>query len=67
MFQNLLICGPLFLLLVQQGNPKGVELSYLALDSTKIITEQVNPLKIDFSGNNDFISYLPLNHIAESE
>ena len=47
------------------GNPKGVELSYLALDSTKIITEQVNPLKIDFSGNNDFISYLPLNHIAE--
>ena len=47
------------------GNPKGVELSYLALDSTKIITEQVNPLKVDFSGNNDFISYLPLNHIAE--
>lgn len=47
------------------GNPKGVELSFLALDETKIITEQVNPLKIDFSGNNDFISYLPLNHIAE--
>ena len=47
------------------GNPKGVELSYLALDSTKIITEQINPLKIDFSGNNDFISYLPLNHIVE--
>ena len=47
------------------GNPKGVELSYLTLDSTKIITEQVNPLKIDFSGNNDFISYLPLNHIVE--
>lgn len=47
------------------GNPKGVELSYLALDSTKIITEQVNPLKIDFFGNNDFISYLPLNHIVE--
>ena len=47
------------------GNPKGVELSYLALDSTKIITEQIHPLKIDFSGNNDFISYLPLNHIVE--
>lgn len=47
------------------GNPKGVELSFLALDQTKIITEQVNPLKIDFSGENDFISYLPLNHIAE--
>ena len=31
------------------GNPKGVMLSYLALDETKIITEQVNPLKIDFS------------------
>lgn len=47
------------------GNPKGVELSYLTLDETKIITEQVNPLKIDYSGNNDFISYLPLNHIVE--
>jgi long-subunit acyl-CoA synthetase (AMP-forming) len=47
------------------GNPKGVKLSYLTLDSTKIITEQVNPLKVDFSGNNDFISYLPLNHIVE--
>ena len=47
------------------GNPKGVQLSYLTLDQTKIITEQVNPLKVDFSGNNDFISYLPLNHIAE--
>ena len=47
------------------GNPKGVKLSYLSLDSTKIIIEQVNPLKVDFSGNNNFISYLPLNHIAE--
>ena len=47
------------------GNPKGAELSYLALDSTKIVTEQVNPLKVNFSGNNDFISYLPLNHIVE--
>lgn len=47
------------------GNPKGVKLSYLALDQTKIIIQQVNPLKIDFSGNNDFISYLPLNHIVE--
>ena len=47
------------------GNPKGVELSYLTLDSTKIITEEVNPLKVDFSGKNDFISYLPLNHIVE--
>ena len=47
------------------GNPKGVKLSYLALDETKNITENVNPLKVDFSGENDFISYLPLNHIVE--
>ena len=30
------------------GNPKGVKLSYLALDSTKIITEHVNPLNVAF-------------------
>jgi long-chain acyl-CoA synthetase len=47
------------------GNPKGVMLSYLANDMTKVITEDSNPLKIDFSGDNDFISFLPLNHIAE--
>jgi long-subunit acyl-CoA synthetase (AMP-forming) len=47
------------------GNPKGVKLSYFAIDQTKNITENENPLKVDFSGNNSFISYLPLNHIAE--
>ena len=47
------------------GNPKGVKLSYFAVDETKNVTEKENPLKVDFSGNNSFISYLPLNHIAE--
>jgi len=47
------------------GNPKGVKLSYYAIDETKNITLKENPLKVDFSGNNSFISYLPLNHIAE--
>ncbi len=47
------------------GNPKGVVLTYLALDKTKVIHSQSNPLKVDFKGNNQFISYLPLNHIAE--
>ena len=47
------------------GNPKGVMLSYFANDMTKVLTEETNPLKIDFSGDNDFISFLPLNHIAE--
>ena len=40
-------------------------LSYLANDMTKVITEDSNPLKVNFSGDNDFISFLPLNHIAE--
>ena len=47
------------------GDPKGVVLTYLALDKTKVIHSQSNPLKVDFEGNNQFISYLPLNHIAE--
>jgi len=47
------------------GNPKGVKLSYYAIDETKNITLNENPLKVDFLGNNSFISYLPLNHIAE--
>ena len=47
------------------GDPKGVVLTYLALDKTKVIHSQSNPLKVDFRGNNEFISYLPLNHIAE--
>ena len=47
------------------GDPKGVKLSYFAIDETKNITEKENPLKVDFSGDNSFVSYLPLNHIAE--
>jgi long-subunit acyl-CoA synthetase (AMP-forming) len=47
------------------GTPKGVKLSYYAIDETKNITLNENPLKVDFLGNNSFISYLPLNHIAE--
>ena len=34
------------------GNPKGVKLSYYAIDETKNITLKENPLKVDFSGNN---------------
>ena len=44
---------------------KGVVLTYETLYNTKRITEDGNPLKVDFSGNNDFISYMPLNHIFE--
>ena len=47
------------------GDPKGVVLTYLALDKTKVIHSQSNPLKVNFNGKNQFISYLPLNHIAE--
>ena len=47
------------------GDPKGVVLTYETLYNTKRITEDGNPLKVDFSGNNDFISYMPLNHIFE--
>ena len=47
------------------GDPKGVVLTYLALDKTKVIHSKSNPLKVNFNGNNQFISYLPLNHIAE--
>ena len=47
------------------GTPKGVVLSYGANDETKILTQDSNPLKINFDGENHFFSYLPLNHIAE--
>lgn len=47
------------------GNPKGVVLDFLANDKTAVLTMESNPLKVDFNGNNDFFSYLPLNHIAE--
>lgn len=47
------------------GTPKGVVHDYARLDSTKIVTEESNPLDISFTGENRFFSYLPLNHIAE--
>ena len=47
------------------GTPKGVMLKYLAPSSLLESTRVNNPLKLDFDGNNDFFSYLPLNHIAE--
>tara|TARA_B110000467_G_scaffold162798_1_gene186999 strand:+ start:922 stop:2586 length:1665 start_codon:yes stop_codon:yes gene_type:complete len=47
------------------GDPKGVVLTYETLYNTKKITEDGNPLKVDFSGKNDYISYMPLNHIFE--
>lgn len=47
------------------GDPKGVVLTYETLFNTKRITEDGNPLKVDLSGKNRFISYMPLNHIFE--
>jgi len=48
------------------GNAKGVMLTYQAIDGIKVVLDDPNnPLGIHHDGNNDFISYLPLNHIFE--
>ena len=47
------------------GTPKGVMLKHLAPAALMESTRTNNPLKLDFDGNNDFFSFLPLNHIAE--
>ena len=48
------------------GNAKGVMLTYQAIDGIKVVLDDPNnPLGIIHDGNNDFISYLPLNHIFE--
>lgn len=48
------------------GNPKGVMLTYQAIDGIKVVLDDPNnPLGISHDGNNDFLSYLPLNHIFE--
>ena len=48
------------------GNPKGVMLNYQAIDGIKVVLDDPNnPLGIKHDGNNEFISYLPLNHIFE--
>ena len=41
-------------------------LTYQAIDGIKVVLDDPNnPLGIKHTGNNDFISYLPLNHIFE--
>ncbi len=47
------------------GTPKGVMLNHRAPAELMEATKPRNVLKLDFNGNNDFFSYLPLNHIAE--
>ncbi len=47
------------------GTPKGVMLKYSAPAELMESTKGRNVLKLDFGGNNEFFSYLPLNHIAE--
>ena len=48
------------------GNSKGVMLKYRSIDGIKsVLSEPDNPLGIRHDGNNNFVSYLPLNHIFE--
>ena len=48
------------------GTPKGVMLNYRILDEAGKTIEVANPLKIDIEGGeNHYLSFLPLNHIAE--
>ena len=47
------------------GTPKGVVLTYNALEETKWSAEELNPPQVSYEGDNRFFSYLPLNHIAE--
>ena len=48
------------------GTPKGVVLDFEIVQATwNLFDKNHNPLEIDFSGNNSWFSYLPLNHIAE--
>lgn len=47
------------------GTPKGVVLTYGALQSTEQVIEDNNHLQVSLDGDNQFFSFLPLNHIAE--
>ncbi|NRB50232.1 MAG: AMP-binding protein [Saprospiraceae bacterium] len=47
------------------GTPKGVVLTYGALQSTEQVIEDNNHLQVSLEGDNQFFSFLPLNHIAE--
>ena len=47
------------------GTPKGVMLRHTAQAELLKATADSNRLKLDINGNNRFMSFLPLNHIAE--
>lgn len=47
------------------GTPKGVVLTYDAIEQSKWSVLELNPTKTDLYGDNRYFSYLPLNHIAE--
>lgn len=49
------------------GTPKGVMLNYGNLSSLleMVTDDEGNPLELSREGDNEFFSYLPLNHIAE--
>ena len=47
------------------GTPKGVVLTFGAIEATKLIFEHENTLDVSKDGDNHFFSFLPLNHIAE--
>ena len=47
------------------GTPKGVMHDYNNVFECIDLNVQHNPCNLDLDGNNRFLSYLPLNHIAE--
>ncbi|WP_116107805.1 AMP-binding protein [Lewinella sp. IMCC34191] len=47
------------------GTPKGVMLSVENQIALMRELHDENPLKMDYSGNNRYFSFLPLNHVAE--
>lgn len=48
------------------GTPKGVMIKYKTIDEGAVAIHETNPLAMDQTGgNNQFFSFLPLNHIAE--
>ncbi|MEO1653643.1 MAG: AMP-binding protein [Bacteroidota bacterium] len=47
------------------GTPKGVMHPYKSATSLLDSTKVNNPFRLDFNGDNEFFSFLPLNHIAE--
>ena len=47
------------------GTPKGVMLTHASQAELLESTKEENILKFDMNGNNRFMSFLPLNHIAE--